>query len=161
MQITPVLLHQQSSRLPHSYCDLRSLSCYIESYLPDLPIQQNWIDKVKNDRQFAYEVLCGGRPHTQKPQFCPICDKGRESSSECQFYRKDSRLAYEGKLPPEYARIRGQLIKRRYLVLDERAETHKHKFVMQTMINNFGEKNALEELENTSKTISAYVISPF
>jgi hypothetical protein len=120
-----------------------------KAYLPDLPIQQDWIDKVKNDRQFAYEVLCGGRPHTQKPQFCPICDKGRESSSECQFYRKDSRLAYEGKLPPEYARIRGQLIKRRYLVLDERAETHKHKFVMQTMINNFGEKTALEELENT------------
>src|ERR671911_1394925 len=110
----------------------------------------HFANRVKNDRQFAYEVLCGGRPHTQKPQFCPICDKGGESSSECQFYRKDSRLAYEGKLPPEYARIRGQLIKRRYLVLDERAETHKHKFVIQTMINNFGEKTALEELENTS-----------
>ena len=121
-----------------------------KAYLPDLPIQQDWIDKVKNDRQFAYEVLCGGRPYTQKPQFCPVCDKGGESSSECQFYRKDSRLAYEGKLPLEYARIRGQLIKRRYLVLDERAETHKHKFVIQTMINNFGEKTALEELENTS-----------
>ncbi len=121
-----------------------------KAYFPDLPIQQDWIDKVKNDRQFAYEVLCGGRPNTQKPQFCPICDKGGESSSECQFYRKDSRLAYEGKLPPEYARIRGQLIKRRYLVLDERAETHKHKFVIQTMINNFGEKTALEELESTS-----------
>jgi hypothetical protein len=121
-----------------------------KAYLPDLPIQQDWIDKVKNDRQFAYEVLCGGRPNTQKPQFCPICDKGGESSSECQFYRKDSRLAYEGMLPPEYARIRAQLIKRRYLVLDERAETHKHKFVIQTMINNFGEKTALEELENTS-----------
>jgi hypothetical protein len=121
-----------------------------KAYLPDLPIQQDWIDKVKNDRQFAYEVLCGGRPYTQKPQFCPICDKGGEPSSECQFYRKDSRLAYEGKLPPEYARIRGQLIKRRYLVLDERAETHKHKFVIQTMINNFGEKTALEELGNSS-----------
>lgn len=121
-----------------------------KAYLPDLPIQQDWIDKVKNDRQFAYEVLCGGRPHTQKPQFCPICDKGGESSSECQFYRKDSRLAYEGKLPAEYVRIRGQLIKRRYLVLDERAETHKHKFVIQTMINDFGEKTALEELESTS-----------
>jgi hypothetical protein len=121
-----------------------------KAYLPDLPIQQDWIDKVKNDRQFAYEVLCVGRPHIQKPQFCPVCDKGGESSSECQFYRKDTRLAYEGKLPLEYARIRGQLIKRRYLVLDERAETHKHKFVIQTMINNFGEKAALEELENTS-----------
>lgn len=127
-----------------------------KAYLPDLPIQQDWIDKVKNDRQFAYEVLCGGRPHTQKPQFCPVCDKGGESSSECQFYRKDSRLAYEGKLPPEYARIRGQLIKRRYLVLDERAETHKHKFVIQTMINNLGENTALEELENTSIIYSNY-----
>jgi hypothetical protein len=46
--------------------------------------------------------------------------------------------------------FRGQLIKRRYLVLDERAETHKHKFVIQIMINNFGEKTALEELGNTS-----------
>jgi hypothetical protein len=34
--------------------------------------------------------------------------------------------------------------------LDERAETHKHKFVIQTMINNFGEKTALEELGNSS-----------
>ena len=127
-----------------------------KAYLPDLPIQQDWIDKVKNDRQFAYEVLCGGRPYTQKPQFCPICDKGGESSSECQFYRKDSRLAYEGKLPLEYARIRGQLIKRRYLVLDERAETHKHKFVIQTMINEFGEKTALEELEHTNIIYGEY-----
>jgi hypothetical protein len=127
-----------------------------KAYLPDLPIQQDWIDKVKNDRQFAYEVLCGGRPYTQKPQFCPICDRGGESSSECQFYRKDSRLANEGKLPLEYARIRGQLIKRRYLVLDERAETHKHKFVIQTMINNFGEKIALEELENSSIIYGIY-----
>jgi hypothetical protein len=130
-----------------------------KAYLPDLPIQQDWIDKVTNDRQYAYEVLCGGRPHTQKPQFCPICDKGGESSSECQFYRKDSRLAYEGKLPPEYARIRAQLIKRRYLVLDERAETHKHKFVIQTMINNFGEENALEELENTSIIYGNYKLN--
>jgi hypothetical protein len=82
-------------------------------------------------------------------QFCPICNKGGESSSECQFYRKDSRLAYEGKLPTEYANIRRHLIKRRYLVLDERAETHKLKFVIQTTINNFGEKTSLEELENT------------
>ncbi len=123
---------------------------YQKAYLPDLPIQQEWIDKVKNDRRFAYEILCGGRPITQKPQFCPICDRGGESSSECQFYRKDSRLAYEGRLPEEYASIRRHLIKRRYLVLDERAETHKHKFVIQNMINCFGEKAALEDLKNTS-----------
>jgi hypothetical protein len=129
-----------------------------KAYLPDLPIQQNWIDKVKNDRRFAYEVLCGGRPHTQKPKFCPICDRGGESSSECQFYRKDSRLAYEGKLPTEYASIRRHLIKRRYLVLDERAETHKHKFVIQTMITNFGEKTALEELENTGIIYCGYKV---
>jgi hypothetical protein len=119
---------------------------YQNAYVPDLPIQQHWIDKVKNDRKFAYETLCGGRPYAQKPSFCPICDKGGESSSECQFYRKDSRLAYEGKLPPEYANIRRHLIKRRYLVLNERAETHKHKFVIQTMINNLGEGPAFEEL---------------
>lgn len=129
---------------------------YQNAYLPDLPIQQNWIDKLKDDRKFAYEILCGGRPNAQKPSFCPICDKGGESSSDCQFYRKDSRLAYEGKLPTEYASIRRQLIKRRYLVLDERAETHKHKFVIQTMINNLGEKLALEELEKYSIIHSDY-----
>ena len=32
-------------------------------YLPKLPIQQDWIDKVKSDRQFVYEVLCKGHIH--------------------------------------------------------------------------------------------------
>ena len=40
---------------------------------------------------------------------------------------------------PLNTQVRRHLIKRRYLVLDERAETHKHKFVIQTMINNLGE----------------------
>ena len=94
----------------------------------------------------------GDLMHKSLPS-CPICDKGGESSSDCQFYRKDSRLAYEGKLPTEYASIRRQLIKRRYLVLDERAETHKHKFVIQTMINNLGEKLILKNWRNIALSI--------
>jgi hypothetical protein len=135
-----------------------SVVYYLNAYVPDLPIQQHWVNKIKDDRKFAYETLCGGRPHAQKPPFCPICDKGSESSSDCQFYRKDSRLANEGNLPSAYAKIRGQLIKRRYLVLDERAETHKHKFVIQTMIDNLGEMTALEELEKAGIINCGYTL---
>src|SRR5215472_1173109 len=86
------------------------------------------INKVKNDRKFAHETLCGGRPHAQKPAFCPVCDRDSESSSDCKFYRVDSRRAMEGSLPADYANVRRLLVARRYLVLDERGETHKYKF---------------------------------
>ncbi|MFZ0896072.1 MAG: hypothetical protein WAZ77_16370, partial [Candidatus Nitrosopolaris sp.] len=91
---------------------------------------------------FAHEILCGGRPPAQKPAFCPVCDRDGDSSSDCRFYREDSRLAREGSLPVDYAKIRRLLVARRYLVLDERGETHKHKFVINTLIDRLGEDAA-------------------
>jgi hypothetical protein len=48
------------------------------------------------------------------------------------------------------------LLKRRYLVLDERAETHKHKFVINSMIDRLGEVDALRDLERTGVIHSGY-----
>jgi hypothetical protein len=121
-------------------------------------LSEDWIDKIRNDRKFAHETLCGGRPHAQKPAFCPVCDRDGESSSDCRFYREDSKQAVLGNLPVDYANIRRLLLKRRYLVLDERAETHKHKFVINTVIDRLGEVAALQELEKTGVIHSGYIV---
>jgi len=139
-----------------SRCLFGSVVFYEGSYIPLFPLSEDWIDKVKNDRKFAYEILCGGRPHAQKPAFCPVCDRAGESSFDCRFYREDSKLALQGNLPIGYANIRKLLVKRRYLVLDERAETHKHKFVISSIIDRLGEVAALQELERTGVIHSGY-----
>jgi hypothetical protein len=139
-----------------SRCLFGSIVFYEGAYIPRFPLSEDWIEKVKNDRKFAYEILCGGRPHAQKPAFCPVCDKGSESSFDCRFYREDSKLALQGNLPIDYANIRRLLLKRRYLVLDERAETHKHKFVINSMIDRLGEVDALRDLERTGIIHSGY-----
>jgi hypothetical protein len=139
-----------------SRCLFGSVVFYEGSYIPLSPLNEDWIDKVKNDRKFAYEILCGGRPYAQKPAFCPVCDRAGESSFDCRFYREDSKLALQGNLPIDYANIRKLLVKRRYLVLDERAETHKHKFVISSIIDRLGEVAALQELERTGVIHSGY-----
>ena len=139
-----------------SRCLFGSIVFYEGAYIPRFPLSEDWIEKVKNDRKFAFEILCGGRPHAQKPAFCPVCDKDGQSSFDCRFYREDSRLALAGNLPIDYANIRRLLLKRRYLVLDERAETHKHKFVINSMIDRLGEIDALQDLERTGIIHSGY-----
>jgi hypothetical protein len=139
-----------------SRCLFGSIVYYEGAYIPRLPSIEDTIKKVKNDRTFAHEILCGGRPHAQKPPFCPICDRDSESSSDCRFYREDSRRAAEGSLPEPYARIRRLLVARRYLVLDERGETHKHKFVIDAIIDRLGENAALQELEKTGVIHTGY-----
>jgi hypothetical protein len=139
-----------------SRCLFGSVVFYEGAYIPRFPLGQDWINKVKNDRKFAYEILCGGRPHAQKPAFCPVCDRAGESSFDCRFYRKDSKLALQENLPVDYANIRKLLVKRRYLVLDERAETHKHKFVISVIIDRLGEATALRELERNGVIHSGY-----
>jgi hypothetical protein len=139
-------------------CLFGSVVYYEGAYFPRLPLSEDWIDQIKNDRKFAHEILCGGRPHAQKPAFCPICDRNGESSFDCRFYREDSKRASQGDLPENYANIRRLLVKRRYLVLDERAETHKHKFVIDTIIDRLGETTALQELERTGIVHSGYKI---
>ena len=141
-----------------SRCLFGSVVYYEGAYFPRLPLSEDWIDKIRNDRKFAHETLCGGRPHAQKPAFCPVCDRDGESSSDCRFYREDSKQAVLGNLPVDYANIRRLLLKRRYLVLDERAETHKHKFVINTVIDRLGEVAALQELEKTGVIHSGYIV---
>ena len=148
-----------------SRCLFGSVVYYENAYFPRLPLKQDIISKVKNDRTFAHAVLCGKRPHTQKPAFCPVCDRdddnnnnNGDSSSDCRFYREDSMLASQGLLPSNYANIRAHLIKRRYLVLDDRSETYKHKFVINKMIDGLGaqEAAALQELEKADVIYSGY-----
>jgi hypothetical protein len=133
-----------------------SVVFYNNAYIPHSPLSEEWINKVKIDRRFAHEILCGGKPLAQKPAFCPICDREGESSFDCRFYREDSQQALRGNLPVNYANIRRLLLKRRYLVLDERAETHKHKFVISSIIDKLGEAAALKELEKTGVIHSGY-----
>jgi hypothetical protein len=65
-------------------------------------------------------------------------------------------MAGQGTLPPNYASIRRHLIKRRYLVLDERSGTHKHNFVISNMIERLGESVALQGLEKLDVVYSGY-----
>ena len=108
------------------------------------------------DRDFAHQVLCGGTPYAQKPVVCPICDRNGESAPDCRFYREDTRLANQGVFPDNYDKIRRLLIKRRFLVLKERGETHRHKFVLHTATENLGEAAGLEELERAGVIHTGY-----
>ncbi|MGC2427721.1 MAG: hypothetical protein WA421_11850 [Nitrososphaeraceae archaeon] len=128
------------------------------AYMPRLPISERIIDKVKTDRDFAHQVLCGGTPYAQKPVVCPVCDRDGESAPDCRFYREDTRSANLGVFPDNYDKIRRLLIKRRYLVLKERGETHRHKFVLHTATENLGEVAALEELERAGVIHTGYKI---
>jgi hypothetical protein len=62
---------------------------YEGAYIPCFPINEDKINKLKDDRKFT-DTLCGGRPRAQKPAFCPVCDRDSDSSSGCRFYREDS-----------------------------------------------------------------------
>jgi hypothetical protein len=133
-----------------------SIVYYGGAYFPRLPIADKDIDKVKKDRFFAHQVLCGNYVRAEKPKFCPVCDTNAEGCSDCRFYREDSRMAFAGELPDNYKKITGQLFGNRYKVLEERAETHRHKHVLDTMVNNLGESCAIEELENFGILHSGY-----
>lgn len=117
------------------------------AYLPRLPIQDKHATKVKQDRLYAYRVLCGEKVYAQKPKFCPVCDANAEGCSDCRFYREDSRKAIVGELPDNYTRITRQLFGNRYKVLEERAETHRHKHVITKLFEACGEREAVSELE--------------
>lgn len=133
-----------------------SIVYYEGAYIPRLPIAEKHIEKIKKDRFFAHQVLCGNYVHAEKPKFCPVCDTNAEGCSDCRFYRKDSRMAFAGKLPDNYRKITGQLFGNRYKVLEERAETHRHKHVVDTMVNSLGESRAIRELEKYGILHSGY-----
>ena len=129
-----------------SKCLFGSVVYYAGAYIPRFPIPPEKVDKLKNDRQFDHETLCGRSPHVQKPPFCPVCDTGAEGCSDCRFYREDTLLAYQGRLPENYRRVRGQLLAPRYRIVEYKAETHRHKFVLDILIDKLGEEAALQEL---------------
>jgi hypothetical protein len=132
-----------------SKCLFGCVAYYGGAYVPRIPLNPARIQKLKNDRMFAHEVLCGRSPKVQKPAFCPVCNTGAEGCSDCRFYREDSLLAYEGRLPDNYNQIRKLLLNKRYRILEQRAETHRHKFIINTLIDRLGEDLALQELEKT------------
>ena len=72
-----------------------NFSCIVHNtgaYFPKLGTIKKEVEKVKIDRKFAHDVLCCKHVRTQRPTFCPVCDKGLEGSKECLFYQLDSRL---------------------------------------------------------------------
>jgi hypothetical protein len=133
-----------------------SIVYYGGAYIPRLPIAEKHLEKIKKDRFFAHQVLCGNYVHAEKPKFCPVCDTNAEGCSDCRFYREDSRMAYAGDLPDNYRKITGQLFGNRYKVLEERAETHRHKHVVDAMTNSLGESRAIRELEKFGVLHSGY-----
>src|SRR5215831_143332 len=137
-----------------------NFSCIIHNtgaYFPKLDTIKKEVEKIKINRKFAYEVLCGKHVRTQRPTFCPVCDNGLEGSKECLFYQLDSKLAREGKLPAQYDKMTRQFFAKRYAILKERAETHLHKHVTSILIDRHGEKEALRRLERTGVICSGYV----
>jgi hypothetical protein len=124
---------------------------YGNAYIPRFPVSDNNIEKLKAHRSIAHEVLCGRSPPIQKPYFCPVCDSGMESCiqscNDCRFYREDSFLARNGRLPDNYNNIRRELLNKRYRVVEQRAETHRHKFVLDIMIDKCGEQMVYKNLQ--------------
>lgn len=140
-----------------SKCLFGAIVYYTNTYIPRLPIKEISIDKVKEGRNFSHETLCGRSPPIKKPQFCPVCDTGSSSiCSDCQFYRQDSNLAYLGKLPPNYEQLRKTFFRKRYMIMEERAETHRPKFVIGIMLDKLGEIQAIETLKKAGIVHTGY-----
>jgi len=141
-----------------SKCLFGSIVYYSNAYIPRFPIKEDTINKVKEGRNFSHEILCGRSPPAKKPQFCPVCDTGSSlpACTDCQFYRQDSKLANSGKIPPNYEQIRKTLFRKRYMVLEERAETHRQKFVIGIMLDKMGELAAIAELEKAGIVHTGY-----
>jgi hypothetical protein len=138
-------------------CLFGSIVYYTNAYIPRFPIKEDTINKIKEGRNFSHEILCGRSPPAKKPQFCAVCDTGSSPAcSDCHFYRQDSKLAYLGKLPPNYEQIRKTFFRKRYMIIEERAETHRPKFVIGIMMDKMGEVPAIEELEKSGIVHTGY-----
>src|SRR5690242_4711117 len=61
------------------------------AYFPRMETIEKEVEKIRINRKFAHDVLCGVRVNAQRPNFWPVCDKGLEGSKECQFYQRDAR----------------------------------------------------------------------
>lgn len=116
-----------------------------------MPPSPQALAKVKEARSYAMDVLCDRARHARKPAFCPVCDgcgdSGSGAASDCYFYRYEGKRLSEGTLPLPLYNIRKQVMRQSYLVIAERAVTHKHKYTIQWAIDQWGEEEALHELE--------------
>jgi hypothetical protein len=129
-------------------CLFGSIVYYEGAYVPRLPLPEKAILKIKKDRQFAYDMICGHNPKPERPDFCSVCDIAKTSSAEeCYRYQLESFLARQGKLPADYDRVRRFSLATRYKICRERGETYRHKFVISQMIEKYGEDEALRLLE--------------
>ena len=140
-----------------SKCLFGSIVYYTNAYIPRFPIKEETINKVKEGRNFSHEILCGRSPPAKKPQFCPVCDTGSSPAcNDCQFYRQDSSLAHSGNIPDNYDKIRKTFFRKRYRIIEERAETHRPKFVIGIMLDKMGEVAAIEALEKAGIIHTGY-----
>jgi hypothetical protein len=130
-------------------CLFGSIVFYEGAFMPRLPLSEKAIFKIKKERQFAYDMMCGNNPKPERPDFCAVCDIGKtKSAEECYRYQQESYLAKTGQLPADYDRIRRFTLATRYKICRERGETYRHKFVISQMIQQFGEEEALNLLEH-------------
>ncbi|MFZ0224782.1 MAG: hypothetical protein WAM42_24125, partial [Candidatus Nitrosopolaris sp.] len=130
-------------------CLFGSIVFYEGAFMPRLPLSEKAILKIKKERQFAYDMMCGNNPKPERPDFCAVCDIGKtKSAEECYRYQQESHLAKTGQLPADYDRIRRFTLATRYKICRERGETYRHKFVISQMIQQFGEEDALNLLEH-------------
>ncbi|MFZ0510352.1 MAG: hypothetical protein WAM14_01990 [Candidatus Nitrosopolaris sp.] len=130
-------------------CLFGSIVFYEGAFIPRLPLSEKAILKIKKERQFAYDMMCGNNPKPERPDFCAVCDIGRtKSAEECYRYHQESYLAKTGQLPAGYDRIRRFTLATRYKICRERGETYRHKFVISQMIQQYGEEETLNLLEH-------------
>lgn len=140
-----------------SKCLFGSIVYYTNAYIPRFPIKEETINKVKEGRNFSHEILCGRSPPAKKPPFCPVCDTGSSPfCNDCQFYRNDSSLAHSGNIPDNYDKIRKTFFRKRYKIIEERAETHRPKFVIGIMLDKMGEVAAIDALEKAGIVHTGY-----
>lgn len=120
---------------------------------PSIPPTIAAIERVKEARGYVLECLTGRAPRAQMPYWalCMACPDQRN----CEFYRHDTMLDREGALPEHYSAIRKSLFRRRTVVLEERANIHVDKFVVDYVLRSAGVEG-LAALEETGIVESGY-----
>lgn len=122
-------------------------------FRPRIPPTPAAIERIKEARGYVLECLTGRAPRAQMPYWaqCMACPDQRN----CEFYRHDTMLDREGVLPEHYSAIRKSLFRRRTVVLEERANIHVDKFVIDYVLRQAGE-HGLIALEETGIVESGY-----
>lgn len=120
---------------------------------PKIPPTQKILNTLKEARNYVLECLSGRAPHAQMPSYfqCSLCP----DQQNCEFYRWDTLLDREGLLPQLYSNIRKLLFRRKMIVLEERANIHIHKFIVDHVFSANGEQG-LKVLEEAKVIETGY-----